>query len=102
MFRATAFAAAVLLLPGICHSQDKPLTPQQERMKNCNADAKGKQLKGEERQQFMSSCLKGESAGPARTAQQEKMKTCNREASDKHMKGDERRQFMSSCLKAHS
>jgi hypothetical protein len=99
MFRATALAAAVLLLPGICYSQDKPLTPQQERMKNCNADAKEKELKGDPRRQFMSSCLKGESGGRERTAQQEKMSTCNREASDKHMKGDERRQFMSSCLK---
>lgn len=32
---------------------------QQDRMKSCNADAKGKGLKGEERKTFMSSCLKG-------------------------------------------
>ncbi|OGS80569.1 MAG: PsiF repeat-containing protein [Gallionellales bacterium GWA2_59_43] len=32
---------------------------QQDRMKACNADAKGKGLKGEERKTFMSSCLKG-------------------------------------------
>ncbi|MBE7567441.1 MULTISPECIES: PsiF family protein [Acidithiobacillus] len=33
----------------------KPLTPHQERMKTCNADAKGK--KGAERKAFMKSCL---------------------------------------------
>lgn len=32
---------------------------QQDRMKACNADAKGKGLKGSERKTFMSSCLKG-------------------------------------------
>jgi len=32
---------------------------QQNKMKSCNADAKTKALKGEERKAFMSSCLKG-------------------------------------------
>jgi hypothetical protein len=32
---------------------------QQDKMKNCNADAASKALKGEERKAFMSSCLKG-------------------------------------------
>ncbi len=32
---------------------------QQDKMKNCNADAATKALKGEERKAFMKSCLKG-------------------------------------------
>ena len=32
---------------------------QQDKMKSCNADAKAKELKGDERKKFMSSCLKG-------------------------------------------
>ena len=32
---------------------------QQDKMKACNADPKAKSLKGEERQKFMSECLKG-------------------------------------------
>lgn len=32
---------------------------QQDKMKACNADAKAKDLKGDERKKFMSSCLKG-------------------------------------------
>ena len=36
--------------------KDKP--SQQNRMKTCNADAKAKGLKGDERKAFMSDCLK--------------------------------------------
>lgn len=32
---------------------------QQDKMKSCNADAKTKALKGDERKKFMSACLKG-------------------------------------------
>jgi hypothetical protein len=34
-------------------------TAQKEKMKACNADAKSKKLKGADRKQFMSECLKG-------------------------------------------
>lgn len=33
--------------------------PQHERMKRCNQEAKSQALKGDERRQFMSGCLKG-------------------------------------------
>ena len=52
----------------------KPLTPQQQRMKDCNAQAADK--KGDERKAFMSTCLKGQTAAatPAKPkTQQEKM-----------------------------
>ncbi len=35
-----------------------PTSSQQEKMKTCNADAKSQELKGAERKQFMSACLK--------------------------------------------
>ena len=69
-------------------AQEKKPTAQQERMADCNKQAKGK--KGEERKQFMSSCLKDKP--------QDRMAKCNKEA--KGMKGDERKKFMSECLKA--
>ncbi|MBE2259864.1 MAG: phosphate-starvation-inducible protein PsiF [Candidatus Accumulibacter sp.] len=95
---------------------------QQEKMKSCNAEAKVKDLKGDERKQFMSGCLKAApttmaapeevKAAPAKTAapdqamaaptkqtQQDKMKACNAEAGSKALKGDERKKFMSECLK---
>ncbi len=84
------------------HASDatKTLTPQQQRMKDCNAEAKTKALAGDTRKTFMSHCLKGETAATAgATTQQEKMKVCNTEASGKKLKGDERKTFMSHCLR---
>jgi hypothetical protein len=47
-----------------CLSADAPAaadgkTAQQNKMVTCNADAKTKALKGDERKKFMSDCLKG-------------------------------------------
>lgn len=77
-------------------------TPQQQKMKDCNAEASAKTLKGEERQAFMKSCLSAKGPEPMKkaTPQQEKMKACNKEAGDKQLKGDERKKFMSTCLSA--
>jgi len=71
---------------------------QQQRMKDCSGKAKGKT--GDERNKFMSACLKGEDAGASdkQKAQQQKMKDCNKQAGDKKLKGDERKKFMSTCL----
>jgi hypothetical protein len=70
---------------------------QQARMKDCSKEAGDKNVKGDERKAFMSSCLKGGSE--KMTAQQNKMKDCNKQAGDKNMKGEERKKFMSACLK---
>ena len=37
----------------------KPMTAQQQRMKDCNAEAKTKALKGDPRKAFMKTCLSG-------------------------------------------
>jgi hypothetical protein len=81
------------------HAQEaKAPTEQQNRMKTCNAEAKG--IKGDERKTFMKSCLSGDQAAAKPVnAQQGKMKSCNADAASKSLKGDERKQFMSSCLK---
>ena len=71
---------------------------QQNKMKECNASAGEKTLKGDERKAFMKECL---SAKPAKTTQQDKMKSCNKDAGEKALKGDERKKFMSDCLKAN-
>lgn len=82
-------------------SQAQALTPQQEKMKACNADAGTQKLTGAARKTFMTGCLKGEpdTAAKPLTPQQQKMKTCNADASAKALKGTERRSFMSTCLK---
>lgn len=39
------------------NKEGKPMTSQQQRMKDCNAEAKAKELKGDPRKVFMKSCL---------------------------------------------
>ncbi|MBN1364956.1 MAG: hypothetical protein JW976_09155 [Syntrophaceae bacterium] len=91
-----------------------------EKMKSCNAEAKAKALKGEERKKFMSKCLKGKTdlakpvitsplakapaeepalTGIAKQTQKEKMKLCSAEAKANGLKGEKRKKFMSECLK---
>ena len=95
---ATTVLAALLVL---FFQSAYSATAQQEKMKTCNADATSKQLKGDERQAFMKTCLS--SAGTAEkkelTPQQQKMSTCSKDAKAKGLKGDERKTFMSTCLK---
>jgi hypothetical protein len=99
-------ALAGLALPVLAATPDQEKnTPQQEKMKMCNADASKKALKGDDRKKFMSDCLsdKGAAAPAAQekqmTPQQAKMKSCNADASAKSLKGEERKKFMSQCLK---
>ncbi len=55
-----AFAASLCLahLTGFAAEPKADKPSQQNRMKSCNADAKTKALKGDERKAFMSECLK--------------------------------------------
>ena len=73
---------------------------QQDKMTSCNADAKAKNLSGDDRKAFMKTCL---SAAPPpaapRNSQQQKMKDCNASAKTQALTGDARQQFMSNCLK---
>lgn len=97
MFKRTVLllALATFALPVLA------ATPQQEKMKSCNAEAAAKKLAGDERKQFMSECLSAakEAKGEKTlTSQQQKMKDCNAEAKTKALKGEERKKFMSACL----
>jgi hypothetical protein len=89
-----------VLLPMLFAGSAMAATPQQEKMKSCNAEAATKALKGDERKAFMSECLSAAKveAKSALSAQQEKMKTCNADAKTKALKGDERKTFMKECL----
>src|SRR5262245_50075188 len=88
-----ALLGAALLAPAAGWSA---ITPQQQRMKDCNADASAKSLKGPDRSTFMKTCL-----AARKESQQEKMKTCNQEATAKSLKGYDRKHFMSTCLSGH-
>jgi len=48
--------------PAAKSSAPKKLTPQQEKMRSCNKDAKAKGLKKAERKAFMKTCLSGDTA----------------------------------------
>lgn len=110
----TAVFAAWVVMSVPAFAEDKPLTSQQQKMVDCNATAKSKELKGDERKVFMKECLSGdkaekaEKAAPAadkapsekQAAQTEKMKSCNADAKEKTLKGDERKAFMKTCLSA--
>lgn len=98
---APAQDAAAVGKPG------KPLTAQQLRMKNCNAEAKAQSLKGDTRKAYMSTCLKGGSAdlaahdadkAAAPSPAQIKRKACSAEAKEKGLKGDERKTFVRECV----
>jgi hypothetical protein len=89
-----------VMLPLLFAGAAMAATPQQEKMKSCNAEAATKALKGDERKAFMKECLSAakEEAKSALSAQQEKMKSCNADAKTKSLKGLDRKKFMSECL----
>jgi hypothetical protein len=68
-------------------------------MTSCNADAKTKNLTGDDRKAFMKTCLSNAPAPAAKTnSQQEKMKSCNADAKTKGLTGADRKTFMKTCL----
>lgn len=90
---------------GAFAKEEKAPSTQQNKMADCNKEAKAKALKGDERKAFMKSCLSNKPAAAAaepkkeRTPQQQKMQNCNKDAKEKALKGPERKKFMSECLK---
>jgi hypothetical protein len=97
MLREMLLGVAIAATPAMAQEkkeakgEKKAPTAQQERMADCNKQAASKKLKGDERKDFMSSCLKDKP--------QDRMAKCNKEAGSKALKGDERKKFMSECLK---
>jgi hypothetical protein len=76
MKKTVAMLCFLLATSPLALAQDKAKQPsakqkaQQERMKDCNAQAKDK--KGEERKKFMSVCLKGGSSAPSAKRREQK------------------------------
>ena len=94
MLREMLFGFAIAAAPAYAQEKQeaKKPTAQQARMAECNKQAAAKKLKGDERKDFLSTCLKDKP--------QDRMAKCNKEAGSKALKGDERKKFMSECLKA--
>ena len=101
---AATLLATVAFGPPVALGATAKQQAQQQRMKDCNAQADSQSMKGHDRQAFMKTCLSGHgpSTAAAKPTQQDKMKWCNAEASSKSLKGDARKTFMSSCLSGSS
>ena len=101
MSAVLAFAAAqTTRAQGAAPAQ---LNSQQQKMKDCAADAKAKGVTGAERKSFMSSCLSSKGVSKEDlNKQQLKMKTCNADAKTKGLTGKDRQAFMKSCLSSAS
>jgi len=69
-------------------AEKKELTPQQQRMSDCSKEASTKGMKGDDRNKFMSTCLKGGG---------DKMAACNKEADEKKLHGAARDSFVKKC-----
>ena len=96
-------AAQVAFAQAAAPAQSTQLNSQQQKMKDCAADAKAKGVTGADRQTFMSSCLSSKGVSQEDiNKQQQKMKTCNANAKTKGLTGDDRKAFMKSCLSSAS
>lgn len=91
------FIALLLLSAGCAFASPG----QQERTKECNAGADGKELQGPERNRYMVECLKGEANGNGRkdTLQSQRSDACNQAARERRIQGAERRGFLSACTR---
>jgi hypothetical protein len=83
-------------------SAAEKMTPQQQRMADCNASATAGKYAGDQRKQFMSSCLKGETGGAAATKTaaappSSKEKACMSEADQRKLAGAARTSFVKKC-----
>ena len=92
-----ALATALLCSTAIAADDKKATTPQQQRMAECSAKAKG--LKGDEYKKAHAACLRGETAAVEDKKGQpsNRMAECNAKA--KGLKGDEFAKVRNECLK---
>ena len=85
-YTATAALAFALSLVAVttfaADAPAKAVTPQQQRMKDCNTQATGKH--GDERKAFMSACLKGNSSAAAATPKPATSKSKSGASAGKH------------------
>ena len=97
MIARLACAAFCCALAASAFARD--LTPDQQRMRACNTQAKQKQLEGPERNHFMTSCLNGNGGNGRRlTLKQRRHEECNAQAHG--MEGAARRGYMTECEKS--
>ena len=102
MLAACAAAASLTVLPLRADDSAAKAPTQQEKFAACGHQSKG--LKGDERREFMSHCLKGEADTALRDtmigdAAEESRQRCHEEADRRKLHGEERRAFLGVCQK---
>jgi hypothetical protein len=90
--------AVGLLLSGHALGADG-LTPDQQRLRACNTQAKQQGLSKRERSRYITDCLSGRKGKRPLTPIQAKNEACTREADNRKLEGAERRGFMGECTK---
>jgi hypothetical protein len=85
-------ALGLAMSVGVAHAA----TEQQNKMKTCNADAKGK--KGDERKAFMKECLSAKADAPAAAAAAAPSPACEKSAADKKLAGAAKTAHIKKCM----
>lgn len=103
LFRILAAAAA---LATCCAApvRAQTLTPQQQRMNDCNVIASSKGYQENARKAYLTACMNGRSPSAAAmnkplTVKQQKTSACEAQANSQRLGGIARRTFMKSCLR---
>jgi len=91
-------ATIVLFISSAALSWAVELTPQQQKMQECSAEASAKGYMGDAQQKFMSACLSAKATESKGAPTPDKMKSCSKDASAKGLKGNERKQFLQACM----
>ena len=73
-------------------------TPQQDKMKACNAEAKTNGKKGDERKAFMKECLSAGAAASAPAAAAPANAACEKSAADKKLHGAAAKSHIKKCV----
>ncbi len=95
---ACAVALSLSVLPLRAADGESHTTPQREKFAACAHESQG--LKGDERREFMSECLRKHAPAKDAVAHEGgRLTPCNAEADRRKLHGDERRAFLGSCLR---
>ena len=73
-------------------------TPQQDKMKACNAEAKTNGKKGDDRKAFMKECLSGGAAAASAPAAAPSSAACDKSAADKKLHGAAATSHIKKCM----
>ena len=73
-------------------------TPQQDKMKACNAEAKTNGKKGDDRKAFMKECLSGGAAAASAPAAAPSSAACDKSAADKKLHGAAAKSHIKKCM----